>query len=105
MPKGYHHLDQYQRCQLYTLKQRGDSIPTIANTLGVDRSSIYRELRRNTGQRGYRYKQAEEKAKQRRDTACQKKKKMTLPMTTLIEEKLGKQWSPTQISGWLKKNG
>lgn len=105
MPQGYHHLDRDQRCQLYALKERGDALTTIAQALGVHRSSVSRELRRNTGKRGYRYKQANEKAQQRRGAACQAKKKLTPTMVTIIEEKLRLQWSPVQISGWLKKNG
>jgi transposase, IS30 family len=103
MPQGYHHLDQDQRCQLYTLKERGDSLTAIAQVLGVHCSSICRELERNGGKQGYRYKQAHEKAQQRRDGACQKK--MTSSMIAIIEEKLGLQWSPSQISGWLRKSG
>lgn len=105
MPQGYHHLDRDQRCQLYALKERGDSLLAIAQVLGVHRSSVCRELRRNTGKRGYRYKQADENAKWRRNKACQKKKKLTPSMVALIEGKLRLQWSPVQISGWLKKNG
>jgi len=105
MPQGYHHLDRDQRCQIYTLKERGDSLTAIAQVLEVHRSSVFRELRRNKGRRGYRYKQADEKAQARRDMACQEKKKMTLPIIALIEEKLRLQWSPVQISGWLKKSG
>lgn len=105
MPQGYHHLDQDKRCQLYTLKERGDSLSSIAKVLQVHRSTICRELNRNTGKRGYRYKQANQKAQERRDTACKQKKKMTSSMTTIIEAKLRLQWSPVQISGWLKKNG
>ncbi len=59
MPQGNHHLDQEQRCQLYILKERGDSSATIVGQLVVD-STIHREIQRNRGQRGYRYKQAEE---------------------------------------------
>lgn len=105
MPQGYHHLDQDQRCQLYTLKERGDSFAEIAQVLGMHRSSVYRELRRNKGRRGYRHKQADEKAQQRRDATCQAKKKLTPAMVAIIEEKLRLQWSPIQISGWLKRNG
>jgi IS30 family transposase len=105
MPQGYHHLNQYQRCQLYTLKERGDSFASIAKVLGTDQSTISREIKRNIGKRGYRYKQANEKAQQRRVTTNQKKKKMTPALITLIEEKLRLQWSPVQISGWLKKRG
>ena len=65
MPKGSHHLTRDQRCQLCILKHRGDSIGDIAVTLGVHRSSLYRELDRNTGQRGYRFQQAQEMASER----------------------------------------
>jgi len=105
MPQGYHHLDRDQRCQLDTLKGRGDPLVIVAQVLGVHRSSTYRELKRNTGKRGYRHKQADEKARQRRNTACQAKKKMIPAIAAIIEEKLRLQWSPVQISGWLKKNG
>lgn len=48
MPKGYHYLTYDQRCQLQTLKERGDSINKIAEALKVDRSFIYREIARNS---------------------------------------------------------
>jgi transposase, IS30 family len=103
MPEGYHHLTRDQRCQFYTLKKRGDSISVIANELGVHRSTIYREQKRNTGKRGYRFKQAHEKALERRRIASCQKRKMTRTTISIIKEKLGLQWSPVQISGWLKK--
>lgn len=102
MPNGYHHLDRYKRCQLYTLMRRRDPIALIANELEVNRSTIYRELKRNHGKRGYRYKQAQEKAVKRRNAKTHKHK-MNKAMIAIIEEKLGSQWSPEQISGWLKK--
>lgn len=102
MSKDYHHLTRDQRCQLYTLKRRGDSVVLIADELKVHRSTIYRELKRNTGKRGYRFKQANKKALDRRLVASSRKKKMTDITTAIIEEKLAMQWSPVQISGWLK---
>ena len=48
MPKGYHHLTYDKRCQIQTLKERGDSINKIAEALKVHRSSIYREIARNS---------------------------------------------------------
>ncbi len=104
MPKGYHHLNRDKRCQLYILKARGESATTIANEIEVHRSTIYHEMKRNSGQRGYRYKQANEKAMQRKSFSNSQKRKMTLTMISIIEEKLKLQWSPEQISGWLKKN-
>lgn len=105
MPSGYHHLTNEQRCQLYTLMKRGDSKSTIAKELNVHRSTIYKELRRNSGLRGYRYKQAHCKAQGRRQLSSCKKPKMNTTTITVIEEKLHLQWSPEQISGWLKKIG
>lgn len=103
MSEDYHHLTRDQRCQLYTLKRRGDSISLIADELKVHRSTLYRELKRNTGKRGYRFKQANEKALDRRLIASNRKQKMTDITTAIIEEKLLMQWSPVQISGWLKR--
>ena len=71
-----------------------------------DPSTISRELVRNTGARGYRFKQAHEKASQRREEASNKPRKMTPDLVELIEEKLTQeQWSPDQISGRLAKDG
>jgi IS30 family transposase len=69
-------------------------------------STISRELVRNTGARGYRFKQAREKASQRRQEASDKPRKITPDLVELIEEKLTQeQWSPDQISGRLAKDG
>ncbi|MFT5319805.1 MAG: IS30 family transposase [Chlamydiales bacterium] len=103
MPEDYHHLTRDQRCQLYTLKKRGDSVSIIAKELGVHPSTIYREQKRNIGKRGYRFKQANDKALERRQVASSQKAKMTSITFSIINEKLRLQWSPVQISGWLQK--
>src|ERR1700680_423852 len=77
MPEGYLHLTCEQRCQIYALLQSGHSQAHIARKIGVDPSTIRRELVRNTGARGYRFKQAHEKASQRRKEASDKPRKMT----------------------------
>jgi len=43
----------------------------IAQQLGVNKSTVSRELQRNRGQRGYRPKQAHEKALERRRKKAQ----------------------------------
>src|SRR6202167_3122017 len=106
MPEGYLHLTCEQRCQIYALLQSGHSRAHIARKIGVDPSTISRELVRNTGARGYRFKQAHEKASQRRKEASDKPRKMTPDLVELDEEKLTQeQWSPDQISGRLAKDG
>ena len=97
----YKQLTHEQRCQIYALKKIGLSQQQIADIIGVSQSTISRELSRNTGERGYRHKQAQRK----RDARCAeatKAIKMTPEMLGLIEQKLREKWSPEQISGWLQ---
>ena len=99
MPEGYHHLTCEQRCQIYALLQSGHSQAHIARTIAVDPSTISRELARNTGARDYRFKQAHEKALQRRKEASDKPRKMTPDLVALVEEKLTQeQWRPDQAT-------
>jgi IS30 family transposase len=78
----------------------GHNRTEIASVIGVNKSTISRELRRNCGQRGYRPKQANRFAMNRRKNSPYR----ILPQTwALIEAKVRLDWSPEQISGWLKK--
>lgn len=105
MPEGYHHLTYEERCQIYALKKRGDSLTVIATELGVHPSTISRELKRNSGQKGYRYKQAHEKAQGKRLEASHNNQKLVPVLIATIKKKLKLQWSPVQVSGWLKRRG
>ncbi len=105
MPKGYFHLTYEQRCQICTLKRRGDSASSIAKELNVSRSTITREVLRNSGKKGYLYKQAHEKSQKRRSEVPNPNMKMTPQRIFLIHEDLKLQWSPVQISGRLKRQG
>jgi IS30 family transposase len=96
----YQQLTYEQRCQISALKKSGCSQRKIAETIGTSQSTVSRELARNTGARGYRHKQAQEKTGQRRAKAAQRTK-MTPAMIKTIESKLRIEWSPEQISGWL----
>jgi len=99
---GYSQLTWEQRYQIKALLDIECTQTEIAQTLGVNKSTISRELRRNRGQRGYRPKQAHETAMERRS----QKDLTTINSETWqqVEEKLQMDWSPEQISGWLKKN-
>jgi len=100
MMRSYQQLTYEQRCQISVLKKRDFSQRNIAKAVGVSQSTVSRELSRNTGERGYRHKQAQEKTMQRRNAAS-KATKMTAVLIKLIESKLRIEWSPEQISGWL----
>lgn len=100
MTEPYQQLTYEQRCQISVLKKRNCSQREIAESVGTSQSTVSRELARNTGERGYRYKQAQEKSEKRRAEAV-KPTKMTPDMVTVIESKLRLEWSPEQVSGWL----
>lgn len=103
MPKGYHHLTHIQRCQICTLKDRGDSFRSIANHLKVHPSTISREIKRNSGLKGYRHTGAHQKARLRKNTMPNNK--MGAEVIAALREKLKLGWSPVQISGHLKRHG
>lgn len=94
-------LSKEERYQIYILLKEGISIPAIARSMDRDRSVIWREIKRNSGDRGYRPKQAHEKSVQRREP-CRRKHKITGAIKDLILERLAVQHSPEQISGELK---
>ncbi len=83
------------------MKQAGKEQNKIAAELGVHPSTVSRELARNTGLRGYRPKQAQQKTLHRRFTA-RKAVKMTPETIDYIESKLAEQHSPEQIAERMK---
>jgi IS30 family transposase len=99
--RSYQQLTREQRYQIYALLKMGHNQTEIAETVGVHKATISRELGRNTGQRGYRPRQAEQFSQARR-----KKGQPRIAEGTwqVVEEKLQQDWSPEQISGWLLKN-
>ena len=105
MPKGYFHLTYEQRCQICALKRRGDSASSIARELNVSRSTIIREVQRNSGRKGYHYQLAHEKSQKRRAKIPNPNVKLTPQLIVLINKDLRLQWSPVQISGRLKRQG
>ena len=97
----YTQLTQGQRYQIKVLLDIGCKRTKIAQQLGVDKSTISRELRRNRGRRGYRPKQAQEKAHERRNKKVQPN--ISAATWQIVDAKLLEDWSPEQITGWLKK--
>jgi IS30 family transposase len=98
--RTYHQLTQEQRYQIYALMKTKHSLAEIAEVIGVHKSSISRELKRNRGNRGYRPQQAQELALERRSKGVPR---ITAEVWVLVERLLRQDWSPEQISGRLKK--
>ena len=99
---SYNRLTGDKRIELYALKKAGLTQKAIASQLNVAPSTISRELRRNTGLRGYRPKQADRLACARRVQG----RGLRISQATWqgVDEMLGADWSPEQISGHLKAN-
>lgn len=110
MPKSYHHLTRIQRCQIDTLLKRGVSKVEIAKTLNVSPSTICREIKKNSAKKRdssqiiYKFEDAHKKSMRKRREASARPSKMTLEIKNIIKQKVNLQWSPEQISGWLKLN-
>ena len=99
--RNYKQLSQAQRYQIEILKKAGKDQKQIAVLLAVSPATICRELKRNTGKRGYRPKQAQRRADNRR-TGATKALKMTDEVIVEIEQKIRLDWSPEQVSGVLE---
>jgi len=100
---SYTQLTVDDRIEIYALKKAGHNQSEIAKQLGRHKSTLSRELRRNAGQRGYRVKQAQEKALQRRTEKVAPG--ISDVIWDLIETLLRQELSPEQIKGRLVFEG
>ena len=87
----YQHLTSERRYGFFSLLATNSSFSFIAKTLSVSVSAISREIKRNSWRKKYRPKEA-----QSWQTGAE-----NASLYYLTEE----QWSPKQISGYLKKEG
>ena len=98
------HLTFEERRLLYLLKKKGKSNTEIAELMGRHRSTVCRELHRNTGQRGYRPQQAQRLSNERR-LASRRPHKMDDPdVHQYVQQKLERLWSPDQIAGRVERD-
>ena len=99
--RTYNQLTQTERYQIYALRKANKNPTEISRVLGRHKSTIYRELKRNLGKRGYRAVQAHQFAVERH--MSRDRRRISLEDWQLIESLIRQDWSPEQISLWLKK--
>ncbi len=99
--RNYKQLTQTERYQIYALRKANKNPTEISRVLGRHKSTIYRELKRNLGKRGYRAIQAHQFAVERH--MSRDRRRISLEDWRLIESLIRRDWSPEQISLWLKK--
>lgn len=102
--KPYKQLASEQRYQIYGLKQAGLDQSQIALYLGVNKSTISRELSRNKGQRGWRPKQAQS-FRDERKRSCLNGKRISLHEWADVERLVRADFSPEQIEHRLALEG
>ena len=93
--ESYTQLTYQQRYHIYTFMKAGFCQSEIAREIGVHKSTVNREVRRNRGRKGYRPKQAQQLATNRRDKA---QPRITNRDWRMIEKLIYLDWSPEQIS-------
>ena len=101
--RSYHRLTEGERNQVYALKKAGLTQCAIADQICVNKSTISLEIKRNTGLRGYRPKQAHRLACARQSQIP--RIRILDAIWTGIEKMIREDWSPEQISGHLKDIG
>lgn len=97
----YRPLAREQRYQISVLVQMNRKQNEIAEQLGVHPATISRELRRNSRGGVYCPKHAHDRTISRRRRA---RKARAIPdsLWLEVERKLREEWSPEQISGWMR---
>ena len=98
----YKRLGLEDRVQIHALAKRGLSDAEIASELDVNRSTVWRERRRNTVGDRYNYHLAQLQAEKRQRERRHRPTRMTPEVVSFVEEKLKSGWSPQQISGRIK---
>jgi len=104
MPKTYTRLTEEERYQIYEGVTEKYSHREIAAQINKHHSTVSREIKRNTGLRGYRPKQAQEKAQYRHQNKP-RHIKLTPEIQSLITENIHHEWSPDQVQGRLRSEG
>ena len=99
------HLTQEQRNTIFRMLQNGHSQKVIAGAIGKDKSTISRELRRNSSKRGYSPVSANQYAEERKERFCRARKFTDEIKRKIINELTQEQWSPEQIVGNARKEG
>jgi len=104
LKKKYRQLTYEQRVEICAYLKSGMKQSEIAELIHADKSTVSREIKRNKGLKGYRFKQAQEQALERR-LAAAKNIRFTDEIKAEVIEHLKEEWSPEQISGRLKAEG
>ena len=94
----YNHLSQNERYQIFVLMKAGLNQTQVALTLGRSKSTISREIERNSGLKGHRPKQATLKS-EFLALGSRNAKKVSVGKFKSAFDLVRQEWSPEQIAG------
>jgi IS30 family transposase len=102
----YRQLSPAERYMLAALRRQGLNQSQIARALGRHRSTVCRELLRNSSRSDGRYRAftAQERTNGRRSRS-RRNQHFSAADFALIDELLRRQWSPEQVAGRLRRAG
>jgi IS30 family transposase len=101
--RTYRRITYEDRCQLYALRKADKTQDEIGQALGFNHGTVNRELARNTGGLGYRFRQAQCSAQARQQQVRHQPRKLTSQVRRAIARKMrAERWSPAQLSFWLR---
>jgi transposase, IS30 family len=101
----YSQLTQEERYAIAEMRRQHFSIRRIARELGRSPSTICRELHRNRRADGwYRAHTAGEHTRGRRSRS-RRNARFSTDDWAIVEHLIALDWSPEQVSGWLKRHG
>lgn len=103
MKPQYHRLRAADRGVIYRMNKAGKSQCDIADVLGVSQGTISKELKRNTGKRGYRAKQSQQLSQARQRGKATRAHVIVGDLEVEVRRRLRLKHSPEQISLVLKR--
>src|ERR671912_2092479 len=102
----YRQLSPAERYMLAALRRQGLNQAEIARLLGRHRSTVCREVRRNSTRSDGRYRAttAQERTNGRRSRS-RRNRRFSAEDFAVVEGLLCRQWSPEQVAGRLRREG
>ena len=104
MQTKYERITNNEREEISRSLATGKSIVKISNELGRHRTTIFREIKRNSGKSGYRAFSASRRAQDSAGSRCRGKTRLEKDqrLRTFVLQRLKQQWSPRAIAERLK---
>jgi IS30 family transposase len=103
--RGARYLSRFERHRIASLRAQGLGVRSIARRLERSPSTVSRELRRNVRPHDngvYDGDLAEARARERSERHRPRRLSLDAELRAVIQEKLELEWSPEQVSAWLR---